>query len=293
MHNNYTLTVYSDKGTTRDNNEDNMFASFYDITNHKSEPHFECSDTGICNEGVSLIAVFDGMGGTEGGEIASNIAAQNMALLFARLSDISSFSDSALSEIFLDYKKKSENDFKNTLEDKQAEIPGSTCCGFIIHHSKLKPFWIGDSRLYLLRQGKLILLTKDDTIAQEKIDYGLISQDEAMTVRSWHYVTKYFGDMVNNFTFGEEFAIEPGDKFLLCTDGISDKFSPKSLATYLSEDSGQCVKDMDSEIQKYSDDNATAIIFEVMNNTEKEDDYVFTGAKRAYEAIGKSIRKMF
>ncbi len=101
-----------------------------------------------------------------------------------------------------------------------------------ITKGKLIPFWIGDSRLYLLRNGQLILLTKDHTIAQEKVDYGIISQEEAKTVSGWHFVTAYIGDGQSIFALGEVFDIEAGDKYLLCTDGISDRLPAQTLADF-------------------------------------------------------------
>ncbi len=123
----------------------------------------------------------------------------------------------------------------------------------------------------MLRKKQLILLTKDHTIAQEKIDYGLITPKEALTVSSWHYITKYIGDNHNSFTLGEEFSVEPGDKYLLCTDGISDKFSPDKLAEYMTESPTRFIEIVTSEIKKQSKDNATAIMIELISEDEKKD----------------------
>lgn len=264
------LACFSDKGTVRTNNEDNMYSSIYNIVNTKSEDYYCAVFSDEYKDDVNIFSIFDGMGGTEGGEIASLASAKQMHLLVERLRESGSLSEEELSYLFLDTKKRMEHETRMAMEDPQAEQPGSTCCGFIMNNGLIKPFWIGDSRLYLLRKNQLILLTKDHTIAQEKIDYGLITPEEAATVSSWHYITEYIGDNQNNFTIGEEFSVEPGDKYLLCTDGISDKFSPDKLVEYMMESPTRFIEIVTAEIKKQSKDNATAIIIEMIPEEEKK-----------------------
>lgn len=263
------MVCFSDKGTVRANNEDNMYSSIYRITNEQSEDYYSEAFADEYKTGLNVYAVFDGMGGTEGGEIASLASAKQMPLFYERLTENGALSDDVLSDLLLDTKKRMEDKIRMAMEDPRAEQPGSTCCGFIMNNGVVKPFWIGDSRLYLLRKNKLILLTKDHTIAQEKIDYGLITPEEAVTVSSWHYITKYIGDGHNNFSIGEELSVEPGDKYLLCTDGISDKFSADKLAEYMTESPTRFIEVVTAEVKKQSKDNATAIIIELVPEAEK------------------------
>lgn len=258
------IACFSDKGTARSNNEDNMYASLYNIINERSEDCYYAEYADDYNEKACIAAVFDGMGGTEGGEIASLASVKQMDLFSKRVIEKDSWTDDELSDLLLDTKKRMEQATRMEMEDSHAEQPGSTCCGFIMRGGKLKPFWIGDSRLYLFRKNQLILLTKDHTIAQEKVDYGLITPEEAMTVSSWHYITRYIGDNQNNFMLGETFSVEPGDKYLLCTDGISDKFSPEKLAEYISGSPAGFIEIVSGEVKKQSKDNATAIIIELI-----------------------------
>ena len=287
------LACFSDKGTVRSNNEDNMYASFYNIINEKSEDYCCEVYSDTYSEETSVIAVFDGMGGTEGGEIASLASVKQMDAFYNHVREKESWSNDDLSYLLLDTKKRMEHATRMEMEDSNAEQPGSTCCGFIMYNGKIKPFWIGDSRLYLFRKNQLILLTKDHTIAQEKIDYGLITQEEALTVSSWHYITKYIGDNQNSFTLGEEFSVESGDKYLLCTDGISDKFSPDKLAEYMTESPTRFIEIVTSEIKKQSKDNATAIMVELIHEDEKNGlkSYIRDKAKEYFHAVGEKARE--
>jgi protein phosphatase len=218
-----------------------------------------------------VFAIFDGMGGTEGGEIASLAGARQMRHFVERLRTDNKLTDEQFAELMLDTKKSMEQDIRNAVNDLDSEQPGSTCCGFVLQNGQIRPFWIGDSRLYLLRKNQLILLTKDHTIAQEKIDYGLITPEEAETVSSWHYITKYIGDNQNAFTVGEKFFVESGDKFLLCTDGISDKFKANKLAEYLTLDPVNFIEQVELEVKKQSKDNATAIVIELKSDSDKKE----------------------
>ena len=287
------MACFSDKGTVRSNNEDNMYASLFNIINEKSEDYYCAVYADTYSEETSVVAVFDGMGGTEGGEIASLAAVKQMDVFYDRVREKESWSDDDLSYLLLDTKKRMEHATRMEMEDPNVEQPGSTCCGFVMRNGQIKPFWIGDSRLYLLRKNQLILLTKDHTIAQEKIDYGLITPEEALTVSSWHYITKYIGDNQNSFTLGEEFSVEPGDKYLLCTDGISDKFSPDKLAEYMTESPTRFIEIVTSEIKKQSKDNATAIMVELIAEDGKKDlrSYIKDKAKDYFHAVGEKTKE--
>lgn len=287
------MACFSDKGTVRTNNEDNMYSSLCDIINKESEDYYVAVYADEYKDDLTIIAIFDGMGGTEGGELASLVSAKQMSVLYERMLEKEAWSDDELSYLLFDTKKRMEHETKMVMEDPHAEQPGSTCCGFIMNNGMVKPFWIGDSRLYLLRKNQLILITKDHTIAQEKIDYGLITSEEATTVSSWHYITAYIGDNQNNFTLGEAFSVNPGDKYLLCTDGISDKFSPEKLAEYMTETPTRFIEIMIEEIKKLSKDNATAIMIELIPSEGKKEfkEIIKEKVKGYISAVGEKTKK--
>ncbi|MCR5322935.1 MAG: serine/threonine-protein phosphatase [Lachnospiraceae bacterium] len=309
--NRIVTAVYSDKGTSRDNNEDNMFAGWHDMINYRSADHYTSFYVDEYRDSLYMAAVLDGMGGMEFGEIASKASAEQIGSFYEKLSAMSDWTCEDLPEMLSDLKirmeqaiaekmkkiaDKASDDDQPISENASDEIPGSTCCGFIMKDGKLIPFWIGDSRLYLLRSGRLILLTKDHTIAQEKVDYGIISQEEAKTVSGWHFVTAYIGDGQSSFAIGEAFDIEPGDKYLLCTDGISDRFPAQTLADHMAGSPEAFIKMIGEEIEKYSEDNATAIMVQIVSARQAEEEEVSDIAsvikKRAGEYL-RGFRDMF
>ncbi len=264
------ISGFSDKGTVRTNNEDNLFSSSYSIVNEYSEDEFRFAFEDPYREELQVFAVFDGMGGSDYGEIASRTAAGQMPNLVEELQQRGLLSDQELSGLLRKTKERMEEALRQEIKNPYAEQPGTTCCGFIMYQSMIRPFWIGDSRLYLLRDGRLHLVTRDHTVAQEKIDHGLITPEEAVTVGSWHTITAYIGDGQMPFAIRKAFEAEPGDKLLLCTDGISDRFSAETLAEYMTNSPERFTDIVSAEIKKRSQDNATALMVELVPETEKQ-----------------------
>lgn len=286
------LAAFSDKGTVRSNNEDNMYSSLYNITNVNSEDYYVAVYADTYKEDVSVISVFDGMGGSDRGELASLIAAQQMQIFYERLLEKKDWTEEELSDLLFDTKRRMEYETRTAVQDNTEEQPGTTCCGMILSDGMVRPFWIGDSRLYLLRQNQLILLTKDHTIAQEKVDYGLISPEEAVTISSWHYITEYIGDNKFNFSIGTAFSAQAGDKYLLCTDGISDKFSAETLAEYMLESPTRFTEMVTKEVKKSSKDNATAIMIELIPDFHRKDigDILKAKTKEYFTNVEEAIK---
>lgn len=253
------LAAFSDKGTVRDNNEDNLYSSVVNVINEKSDDSYKKTTVFDYSEQAKLFAVFDGIGGSYGGEIASLCAAKVFSEFYHKITieDINEPSD-ILSELKSDIEKSILQ--KDGFNAKN--MPGTTCCALLIQNGKVLPFWVGDSRIYMLRGNKLILLTKDHTVAQEKIDYGILTPEEAVTISGWHHLTAYIGDLNSNFSIGKEFELEAGDKFLLCTDGISDKYKAIDIANYMNNGVEECLKAFEKDIKEESKDNATAMLIE-------------------------------
>ncbi|MDD6657115.1 MAG: serine/threonine-protein phosphatase [Lachnospiraceae bacterium] len=253
------IAAFSDKGTVRGNNEDNLFSNTVDITNRNSADLFKREISIEYSNEAMIFAVFDGIGGTYGGEIASFHAAR----VFSDMSD--EIAETEMKDFPSVLEKLKDRIEKNILVEEgftTKNMPGTTCCAFLLREGKVLPFWIGDSRIYMLRGNRLILLTKDHTIAQEKIDYGVISPEEATSISGWHHLTAYVGDLHSKFAIGTEFELEAGDRFLLCSDGISDKFSASEIANYMNNGIETCLDLFEKEVSDESKDNATALLIE-------------------------------
>ena len=123
---------------------------------------------------------------------------------------------------------------------------------------------LGDSRAYLYRNGRLFQQTHDHTLAQEWIDGGA-KPDEVARVRN--VLTKCISSMLPDARPDIDYlAIEPGDKLLLCSDGLSDLVSADAIASMLGaeSDSGTIARALvDAALAEGGRDNVTVIVASV------------------------------
>jgi PPM family protein phosphatase len=92
---------------------------------------------------------------------------------------------------------------------------------------------VGDSRCYRLREGQFVQLTRDHSLLQEQIDAGLISPEQAQFATHKNLVTRALGVEDTVLLEVNEFRIEDGDLYLLCSDGLSDMMSDERIAALL------------------------------------------------------------
>jgi len=127
---------------------------------------------------------------------------------------------------------------------------------------------VGDSRAYRLRGGKLSQLTKDHSLTQALLDAGTISSDEARTHRYKNVLYRYLGSKEGGEGVQtEEVSPESGDRFLLCTDGVTDGLTDQELQQVMEseKDPQQAADAMILAAQKGgSKDNITCIVLDVL-----------------------------
>lgn len=114
------------------------------------------------------------------------------------------------------------------------EMAASTIVVLMAHGGMAACLWAGDSRCYILRGGILYQCTKDHSRRQEKIDNGELTRFEAYRMVKSNIITNAVG-VKQTLQLGEEvFPLRAGDRYLLCTDGLTNLLSPDALITYLS-----------------------------------------------------------
>jgi protein phosphatase len=194
----------SDRGLLRRNNQDSVYA------------------------GPRLLAVADGMGGMAGGEVASNIVVGALA----PLDEDTPGSDlvEALRQAILTAKSQ----LRDAVDGNPAlEGMGTTLTAMLYAGSRIALAHVGDSRAYLLRDGQLSQVTRDDTYVQMLVDEGRISADEATTHPQRSLLTR----VLDGRDFDPEFSVREvraGDRYLLCSDGLSGVVSPETIHEALS-----------------------------------------------------------
>jgi serine/threonine protein phosphatase PrpC len=144
------------------------------------------------------------------------------------------------------------------------DVCGCTVVGMVIRNHECMFFWAGDSRLYLSRNGQLSQLTKDHSVEQEKIDRGELAPDEDFAGKNM--ITRAIGGAeLLELDMGYH-QLQPGDQFLLCSDGVYNELAPQEIAEFINHDSSvkqRCIELNHFISQGTASDNFTGVIVSV------------------------------
>ncbi len=113
--------------------------------------------------------------------------------------------------------------------------PASTVVVLVVFENMAACLWAGDSRCYMLRNSTLYLCTRDHSLRQEKIDKGELTIIEAHRMVKSNIITNAVGVQDELFLDEVQFPLFPGDKFLLCSDGLSNIIPPNVIHGHLSK----------------------------------------------------------
>lgn len=232
----FSAAVNVDKGLVRDNNEDNFYfnGKFLDAQSRDHAAAF----VSVPSESIQVYGVFDGMGGEAMGEEASLIAAQALS----ERRKAASSENSAVRDAVLEAVGDANERICELMLQNQKKRSGSTFAAVHIDSDKVSVFNVGDSRVYLFRDGKLTQLSEDDTFVQRLINLDVITPEEAKTHRDRHKLTQHLGifpdEMVIEPHISEEIPLHEGDRLLLCSDGLYDMVSEEQISDILSSDAG-------------------------------------------------------
>lgn len=247
----YQISVYclSDIGLIRQNNEDSFKVM--------QDPMF--------------FALADGMGGHQAGEIASKKAVEILCSLLQEKFDPSNF-DLTIAESFLKEIIQEVNSCVYQLSRDYAHLRGmgtTLCCGFI-HSTHLVFGHVGDSRIYLYRQGKLNQLTQDHSLLRELIDLGQLSEQQAPDFLYKNIITKAIGTEPMVEPAVSHLSLEVGDIVMTCTDGLSDMLTIQEIEGILydkyEEDATPYL--VEKAKQKGGHDNITVILVKIREKYE-------------------------
>jgi protein phosphatase len=241
----------SDRGLIRSGNQDSVYA------------------------GPRLLAVADGMGGMAAGDVASNIVIAAMAPLDEDVPG-SSVVDALRGAVEL-----ANQQIRDAVDANPAlEGMGTTLTAMLFTGSKIAMVHIGDSRAYLLRDGEFTQVTKDDTYVQMLVDEGRITAEEAGSHPQRHLLYRAIqgDDMDPEFSVRQ---VHNGDRYLLCSDGLSGVVSDETIANTLREysDPQQCAERLvQLALRGGGPDNITVVVADITNAKIGDDRPVVGGA---------------
>lgn len=230
----------SDVGLVRSNNQDSGYA------------------------GANLLVLADGMGGPAGGDIASSVAIAHLVPLDT---------DSHPAESMLPLLREALMDAHDELSDRSSRDKdlrglGTTCIALMRSGNKLAMVHIGDSRAYVLRGTTLTQVTTDHSFVQYLVETGQITPEEAEHHPNRNVVLKILGDAQADVSPDETMreAIL-GDRWLLCSDGLSGVVSPDTIGNVLAEvtDPGECAEALTRlALRAGGPDNITCIVCDIV-----------------------------
>jgi PPM family protein phosphatase len=180
----------------------------------------------------SVFAVADGMGGHLAGEIASATALKPVEALEGRV-----FRDSTAAVEALRSAVVSANETVSELADKEPSYRGmgTTLTAALVEGRRLHLAHVGDSRAYLLRDGRFSQLTDDHTLVQHLVDEGQITREEATKHPQRSIITRAIGVSPVIDVDSMSLELQPGDQLLLCSDGLTGAVDDETIHRVLLE----------------------------------------------------------
>lgn len=217
--------------------------------------------------GYQLFFVADGMGGHAGGEFASALSSQRIAQIDANYATPDDAGAAMLNVIL---------EANQALTETVANHPelsgmGTTFSGMMFVEDQAMLGHIGDSRIYLYRGGALRQITKDHTFVQRLVDLGRITPAEALVHPRRNVIMRVLGDTNEVPQLDAEVMdVQPGDRWLLCSDGlcgyVSDEIIERNLG---SSESAQEVTEVliGEALEAGAPDNVTIVIVDVLSDS--------------------------
>jgi protein phosphatase len=215
-------------------------------------------DSYVCEP--PLFAVADGMGGAQAGEVASRLAA-------AVLQEVNGeqLSRGAIAELIQEANRRV---FQRSNEDAAASGMGTTLTVALVESSDTVAIGhVGDSRAYRVRDGRLEQLTEDHSLVGEMMRSGKLSAEEAEAHPQRSVITRALGTEpdVDVDTFTVE--TEPGDVFLLCSDGLTTMVPDREILSLLAASGGDLERAarrlVEAANRSGGEDNITVVVFEI------------------------------
>lgn len=254
----YFIYACTHKGNVREHNEDYFSANTL-VRQDNDEP--QSLESPIPEP--SLIGVFDGMGGEKDGSAASRISAKITAEYFEYLkinNDIHKSIDS--------YVYNCNKVIKEYMAEHKLKRCGSTFALVYLSGKTAYCFSMGDSRIYLFREGSLVQISTDHTLANKKYKANIYTKKEAEESPDSHILTAYLGannDAEN--TLAEAYnpiELQWNDKILICSDGLYDMCDNQTITRIMGKEGNTAKKLVGAALKNGGEDNITCVVLELI-----------------------------
>jgi protein phosphatase len=171
----------------------------------------------LADKGV-LVLVADGMGGHQAGEVASNLAIEVISRFYYRTKA------DATAALKMAFEEANRQIHEASLSDENLTGMGTTCTALVLRNGSAIAAHVGDSRLYLMREGELYLMTEDHSAVMQMVKHGIITAAEARHHADKNVILRALGTgpQVEISIWDKTLPVRVEDRFILCSDGLYD-----------------------------------------------------------------------
>lgn len=278
------LYAKSDVGRVRRGNEDNYL--LLDLTSGKfwtgsegDEPPEELRRITIGKKGVVFL-VSDGMGGALAGDVASRMAVESVRDMLVCDDEAEADAEGCDDDTPLVDCLRRATGYANlaihnkSQEDTRCSGMGATLTGAAITGDLLDLVQVGDSRAYVLRSDQIKLATKDQSLVQQLVDVGQISEEEAETHMFRNVILQALGAQRELSPVTGRLRLRRGDMLLLCSDGLSGKLRADDIRQIVAESKGDlqaaCNALVEEANNRGGEDNITVVLARFMGDELEE-----------------------
>jgi len=232
------------------------------------------------DERLGIFVVCDGMGGHAAGEVASQIAVDTVLGFFREhgpsVEDSAYLEDAPVGARRLAEAVKKANDaiLAYAEEHKNTSGMGTTLVAARFADGIFSIANVGDSRIYLFREGQLLQLTEDHSLVMEQVRRGMITLDQARRSSAQNIITRALGTDEGTLPDLGEFPAQGGDILLLTTDGVMrhvDDQEIRNILLQLPSLQAACDTLIDAANEGGGEDNATCVLIRVPNGVVRAD----------------------
>lgn len=265
-----TVSAYADTdvGRVRENNEDNFLildlnGGAVRIATDESDPLDDVMHLTVGEAGF-LSAVSDGMGGALAGEVASSLAVKIVSQLMQKFQESPDYAQWPFSERF-----RLAIEQANLFIHEQSQTSprfagmGATFTGIAVHQETMYLAQVGDSRAYIIRDGRIRQATKDQSLVGQLVDAGYLTEEQAQQHVYRNVILQALGAQPDTTVVLDRFALCQNDIVLLCSDGLSNKVQADEMLAILSSASDLkqgCQQLISLANERGGDDNITVAV---------------------------------
>ncbi len=218
-------------------------------------------DSFLVDERLGLFIVADGVGGHQGGEVASALAVETVREVVGH-PKANKFS--AKEVLYQAFEEASHRIFDRATGELKLNGMGTTMVMGLIRDKKLYIANVGDSRCYLYRKPHIWQVTEDHSLINEQIRLGLLSEEQAKKTIGKNVITRSVGFERDVFPDILEREISNGDIFLLCSDGLSGMVTDTLMCQIFNQSAIEDVtpKMIEQALEHGGDDNVTVLVLQ-------------------------------